>query len=189
MSDSKDVGVKGNPAHVYLVNPPIQEPWATKGEYRQQQRRQTVLFWAHLATLAVAVLGVIAIADSAVDNMAEAANAIDWDAKWSRAVRDQLTDAGLRVVQTPYRAPNANAHAERFVRSIKEECLHRIVPLGERHFRHTVSEFVTHYHRERPHQGCGNTLLEPRQSRQPRGGAKSRAKKGRPETSREGYSS
>ena len=93
----------------------------------------------------------------------------DRDAKWSRVVRDQLTNAGLRVVQTPYRAPNANAHAERFERSIKEECLHRIVPLGERHFRHTVSEFVTHYQRERPHKRCGNRLLEPRQSRQPRG--------------------
>ena len=93
----------------------------------------------------------------------------DRDTKWSRAVRDQLTDAGLRVVQTPYRAPNANAHAERFVRAIKEECLHRIVPLGEHHFRHTISEFVTHYHRERPHQGRGNALLESRHSRQPRG--------------------
>ena len=93
----------------------------------------------------------------------------DRDAKWTRAVRDQLTEAGLRVVQTPYRAPNANAHAERFVRSIKEECLHRIVPLGERHFRHTVSEFVSHYHRERPHQGCGNALLEPRGLYQPQG--------------------
>ena len=75
----------------------------------------------------------------------------------------------LRVAQTPYRAPNANAHAERFVRSIKEGCLHRIVPLGERHFRHTVSEFVSHYHRERPHQGCGNALLEPRGLYQPQG--------------------
>lgn len=55
------------------------------------------------------------------------------------------------------------------VRSIKEECLDRIVPLGERHFRRTVFEFVSHYHRERPHQGCGNTLLEPRQPCQPRG--------------------
>ena len=80
-----------------------------------------------------------------------------------------LTDAGLRVAQAPYRAPNANAHAERFVRSIKEECLDRIVPLGERHFRRTVFEFVSHYHRERPQQGCGNTLLEPRQPCQPRG--------------------
>src|SRR5688572_29002393 len=49
----------------------------------------------------------------------------DRDAKWSRAVRDQLTEAGLHVVQTPYRAPNANAHAERFVRSVKGECLNR----------------------------------------------------------------
>ena len=53
-------------------------------------------------------------------------------------MRDRLTEAGLHVVQTPYRAPNANVNAERFVRSIKEERLNRIVPLGERHFRRTV---------------------------------------------------
>src|SRR5437870_4494164 len=46
----------------------------------------------------------------------------DRDAKWSARVRDRLGEAGLRVVQTPFQAPNANAHAERFVRSIKEEC-------------------------------------------------------------------
>jgi transposase InsO family protein len=85
----------------------------------------------------------------------------DRDAKWSSAVRAQLTEAGLHVVQTPFRAPNANAHAERFVRSIKEECLNRIVPLGERHFRRAVTEFVKHYRCERPHQGCQNNLLEP----------------------------
>jgi putative transposase len=84
----------------------------------------------------------------------------DRDAKWSRAVRDRLTAAGLQVVQTPYRAPNANAHAEWFVRSIREECLDRVVPLGERHFRQIVSEFVMHYHSERPHQGRANDLLE-----------------------------
>ena len=102
----------------------------------------------------------------------------DRDAKWSRAVRDQLTEAGLHVVQTPYRAPNANAHAERFVRSIKGECLHRIVPLGERHFRRTVSEFVAHYHRERPHQGCGNALLEPRERCEPHGRIRRRPRLG-----------
>ena len=59
------------------------------------------------------------------------------------AVRDRLNEAGIRVVQTPFQAPNANAHAERFVRSIKEECLHRMIPLGERHFRRAVTEFVT----------------------------------------------
>ena len=56
----------------------------------------------------------------------------DRDAKWSGPVREILQEAGIRIVQTPYRAPNANAHAERFVRSIKEECLDRIIPLGER---------------------------------------------------------
>ena len=83
----------------------------------------------------------------------------DRDRKWSRAVRQRLGDAGIRVVLTPERAPNAKAYAERFVRSIKEECLERIIPLGERHFRPAVTEFVEHYHRERNHQGLGNRLL------------------------------
>lgn len=77
----------------------------------------------------------------------------DRDAKWSAAVRALLQDAGLRIIQTPYRAPNANASAERFVRSIKEEGLDRLIPFGERHFRRAVAEFVAHYHRERNHQG------------------------------------
>lgn len=69
-------------------------------------------------------------------------------------------DGGIRVVQTPRRAPNANAHAERFVRSIKHECLDRVIPLGERHFQQTVSEYVVHYHQERNHQGLGNKLID-----------------------------
>ena len=84
----------------------------------------------------------------------------DRDAKWSEPVRARLQEGGLRVIQTPYRAPNANAHAERFVRSIKEECLDRLIPFGERHFRRAVAEFVAHYHRERNHQGLGNELIE-----------------------------
>ena len=83
----------------------------------------------------------------------------DRDAKWSRTVREQLDRCGVVVVQTPIRAPNANAHAERFIRTIKEECLDCIVPLGERHLRLTIYEFVAHYHRERNHQGVGNRLL------------------------------
>ena len=59
----------------------------------------------------------------------------------------------IRVMRTPARAPNCNAYAERFVRSIKEECLHRVIPLGERHFRRAMAEFVAHYHAERNHQG------------------------------------
>jgi transposase InsO family protein len=54
-----------------------------------------------------------------------------------------------------------NAFAERFVRSIKQECLHHIVPLGEGHLRHTVGAFVAHYHSERNHQGLGNVIPFP----------------------------
>ncbi len=58
----------------------------------------------------------------------------DRDRKWSREVRRRLREAGVRVVLIPERAPNANAYAERFVRSINEECLDRLVPIGERTF-------------------------------------------------------
>jgi putative transposase len=86
----------------------------------------------------------------------------DRDRKWSRDVQRLLGEAGVHVVQTPFQAPNANAYAERFVRSIKHECLDRIVPLGERHFRRALQEFVDHYHRERNHQGLENRLIESR---------------------------
>ena len=64
----------------------------------------------------------------------------DRDGKWSYHIHERLGDAGIRVTQTPTRAPNANAHAERFVRSIKTECLDRIIPMGERHFRRALAE-------------------------------------------------
>jgi transposase InsO family protein len=84
----------------------------------------------------------------------------DRDRKWSEEVRQLLREAGIREVQTPLQAPNANAHAERFVRSIKEECLDRMIPLGEHHLRSAVEEFVAHYHRERNHQGLQNRLID-----------------------------
>jgi transposase InsO family protein len=83
----------------------------------------------------------------------------DRDAKWSAPVREYLGEAGIRVVQTPFQAPNANAYAERFVRSIKEECLSRVIPIGEHHLRRTIAEFVEHYHGERNHQGLDNELI------------------------------
>jgi transposase InsO family protein len=64
--------------------------------------------------------------------------------------------ARILIVLTPRQAPNANAYAERFARSIKEECLDRIIRIGERHFRRAIAEFVAHYHRERNHQRLEN---------------------------------
>jgi putative transposase len=84
----------------------------------------------------------------------------DRDRKWSRAVLEFLEQAGVRIIR-PFRAPNCNAYAERFVRSIKEECLDRVILLGERHLRRTIAEFVAHYHVERNHQGIGNELIQP----------------------------
>jgi hypothetical protein len=83
----------------------------------------------------------------------------DRDTKWSAPVRARLGEIGIRLVQTPYQAPNANAYAERFVRSINEECLDQLIPIGERHFRRAVAEYVAHYHHERNHQGIENRLI------------------------------
>jgi transposase InsO family protein len=83
----------------------------------------------------------------------------DRDQKWSTEVQRGLQDAGIPVVRISVRAPNANAYAERFVRSIKEECLDRMIPIGEPHFRRAVAEFVKHYHDERNHQGLDNRLI------------------------------
>ena len=89
----------------------------------------------------------------------------DRDAKWSAPVHTQLREAGVRIVLTPYQAPNANAYAERFVRSIKTECLNRMIPLGEGHLRHLIAQYVEHYHLERNHQGLENQLIVGRPTR------------------------
>jgi len=77
------------------------------------------------------------------------------------AFRQMLRPSGVNVVRPPSRSPNLNAYAERFVLSIKSECLNRLVPLGENHLRSSVTEFVRHYHAERHHQGLDNRLIEP----------------------------
>ena len=66
----------------------------------------------------------------------------------------------MEPIKLPPRSPNLNAYAELFVRSIKEECLNRVVPLGESHLRLIVNEYVEHYHRERNHPGLDNQPLE-----------------------------
>ena len=72
-----------------------------------------------------------------------------------------LADAGTKSVKLPPRSPNLNCYAERFVRSIKESCLERMILFGEDALRIAVREFVAHYHRERNHRGIGNALIFP----------------------------
>ena len=59
----------------------------------------------------------------------------------------------------PPRSPNLNAYAERWVRTVKEECLSRFILLSEHSLTHILKEYVAHYHQERPHQGKGNVVL------------------------------
>jgi putative transposase len=75
-----------------------------------------------------------------------------------------LAGVGVESVKLPPRSPNLNAQAERFVRTIKESCLERMILFGEGSLRRAVSEFVAHYHAERPHQGLGNQLIRPEPS-------------------------
>lgn len=70
-----------------------------------------------------------------------------------------VAGSGIKSVKLPPRSPNLNAYAERFVRSIKEECLDRVMLFGEDSLRKAVREFTLHYHLERNHQGLGNRLI------------------------------
>ena len=84
----------------------------------------------------------------------------DRDPLYTRVFGEILTGGGVQPIRLPPKRPNLNASAERFVRSIKEECLSRVVPLGEAHVRQLVHEFVEQYHHERNHQGRDNQLLQ-----------------------------
>ncbi|NOY91268.1 MAG: transposase family protein [Deltaproteobacteria bacterium] len=87
---------------------------------------------------------------------------LDRDPLYTKAFRRLLRDAGVEPLLLPTRSPNLNAFAERFVLSIKSECLSRMIPLSERHLRHILREYAAHYHLDRNHQGIGNQLIEPR---------------------------
>ncbi|MEX1368045.1 MAG: integrase core domain-containing protein [Nannocystaceae bacterium] len=63
-------------------------------------------------------------------------------------------------MRLPARSPNLNALAERFIGSIRRECLDRVIPVGEQHLRRLIVEYVAHYNSERNHQGLGNRLID-----------------------------
>jgi hypothetical protein len=84
----------------------------------------------------------------------------DRDDKFTEQFKKAIETFEVEVVVTPYQAPNLNAHAERFVRSIKNKCLHRMTLFGERSLLRCLREFTAHYHAERNHQGIDNELVD-----------------------------
>ena len=87
---------------------------------------------------------------------------LDRDSKYTNEFRKLLHGSGTNVVQLPARSPDLNAYAERFVLSIKSECLDRMIFFTETSLRNAVSSFVEHYHRERCHQGLDHQLIDPK---------------------------
>ena len=85
----------------------------------------------------------------------------DRDGKYCPACQHIIDAAGVTRVPLPPRSPNLNAYAERWVRSVKEECLSRLILFGEASLWHALHEYMEHYHHERNHQGKGNVLLCP----------------------------
>jgi transposase InsO family protein len=86
----------------------------------------------------------------------------DRDTKYTRSFRAIIASGQVEPLMLPARSPNLNAYAERWVRSVKEECLSKVVLFGERSLRRALIEYVEHFHAERNHQGKGNALLFPR---------------------------
>jgi len=133
-----------------------------------------VLFVIHHASRAVHIAGITTNPDSAfmaqiARNLTDCMDGfllgkryliLDLDKKFTAQFKRIQKDAGVKSVTTAYQAPNMNPIAERFVLSIKRECLDRLILFRERSLRRAVTEFAAHYHTERPHQGIGNVVID-----------------------------
>jgi len=134
-----------------------------------------VLFFIHLESRRVSLAGITRHPDQAwMQQMARNATGETWgfldqrryvlhdrDTKFCSVFRSTLTAGGIKPIQLPARSPNLNSHAERWVRSVKDECLSKLILFGEVSLRRALTDFIDHYHGERNHQGKGNVLLFP----------------------------
>ncbi len=93
----------------------------------------------------------------------------DRDSKFVPGFDAVFRSEGLEVVRTPYRAPRANAVAERWVRSARQECLDHVLIMSEAHLRRVLTAYVTHYNEARPHQGLGQQTPLPHDQQARRG--------------------
>ena len=146
------------------------EVWTRRG-----LQRFMVLFFIELATRRVEIAGIAATANGlwmsqigrnltdAVDGVLNGKRYLihDRDPLFTTEFLNMVADFDVESVRLPPRSPNLNAHAERFVRSIKESCLERMILFGEESLRTAISNFVAHYHTERNHQGLANRLISP----------------------------
>ncbi len=85
----------------------------------------------------------------------------DSDSKFSAAFDEIFRSEGINVIKTPIRAPQANAYAERFVRTVRALCLDWLLIVGRRHLEHVLRSYTIHYNRERPHRGLALLTPEP----------------------------
>jgi len=141
----------------------------------------SILFFIHLETRKIHIAGITAHPDEAwMKHMARNLTMEAWgmlqpgaslmhdgDKKCCAAFKQMLDDAGVKRVALPPRSPWLNAFAERWIQSVKTEVLSRMILFGERSLRHVLSEYVAHYHAERPHQGKGNVILFPSRQVEP----------------------
>ena len=146
------------------------EAWTPRG-----LQRFLVLFFMELSTRKVEIAGIAKVANGLWmnqigRNLTDAVDGIfrgkrylihDRDPLFTAEFLKTLREAGVTPVKLPPRCPNLNAYAERFVRTIKESCLQRMILFGEGSVRRAISEFAAHYHSERNHQGLDNKLICP----------------------------
>jgi len=139
-------------------------------------RRIYVLFFIELSTRRVHLAGMTEHPDGAwtaqqarnlVFSLSERERPLEFlvrdnDGKFTRAFDTVFNTEGIRVIRTPVRAPKANAVAERFVGTIRRECLDWLLIANRRHLQHVLREFVDHYNGHRPHRALGLTPPEPR---------------------------
>jgi len=85
----------------------------------------------------------------------------DRDAKFCQSFRALIKTGSVNPLRLPARSPNLNSYAERWVRSVKEECLSRLILFGESSLRRALQQYIVHYHEERNHQGKDNRILFP----------------------------
>ena len=85
----------------------------------------------------------------------------DRDTKYCQSFRDIIESGDVKLLRLPARSPNLNAFSERWVKSVKSECLSKLILFGETSLRRALREYLVHYHAERNHQGKDNVLLFP----------------------------